>query len=70
MALSIKRLSARHSAITDAAALISAHDTGTWDSDPEFHEILMQERKKIALYLEKKAERLLLGRETIEFECD
>ena len=48
MSLSDKRLTARYSALTDAAAMIADHDTGTWESDPEFYEMQIKERKKLA----------------------
>lgn len=70
MALGIKRLTARVAALTDAAALIESHDAGSWEEDPEFHEILMEERKKVARMLEEKAMKLRGNRELLEFECD
>lgn len=70
MALSDRRLTARFSALTDAATLIESHDAGSWESDPEFHEMLMQERKKVAEFLNKKAGKLKKGRALLDFNCD
>ena len=70
MALGIARLTARVAALTDAAALIETHDAGTWEEDPEFHEILMEERKKVSLMLIEKAKKLRGNRELLDFECD
>ena len=70
MALSDKRLTARHSALTDAAAMIASHDAGTWESDPEFYKMLMEERRKVAVFLENKAEKLVGHRKLLDFECD
>lgn len=70
MTLGIKRLTARYSALTDAAALIAQHDAGTWESDPEFYEMLIEERRKVAICLQERADKLLNGRELMDFECD
>lgn len=70
MSLGIERLTARCSALTDAAALIESHDTGPWEDDPEFHEMLMEERKKVAKMLIEKATKLRGKRKLLDFECD
>jgi hypothetical protein len=56
--------------LTDAAIMIAQHDAGPWESDPEFFEILMEERQKVSVMLDKKAQELKKGRELTDFDCD
>lgn len=70
MPLGEKRLAARYSALTDAAALITNHDAGPYESDPELYEMLMEERKRVAVFLEDKANKLLGERDLLTFDCD